>query len=279
MLLCRLYNRISVFDAKRNPYVSWYRFSALIFFSLMCVSNATQWITYSVIPIKCKIFFNMTTDELNLLSTVFMFVYIGGCIFSCLGMELFGIRKCLILSSGFNFLGSFIKVVGGFPARSFTVIMIAQVFNAISQVFLLSVPPVLSNAWFGPKERPAATCISTCGVYVGIALCFLIAPRMFYDDKNADGSDDLASGFLRLFIIECAICLIPFIGILFLVPEIIGEVVGHSEAHVVSISVDSLTNQCDDISAPLNTIECSESSIGGTSGKTGDNVTRDAVAV
>ena len=68
-------------------------------------------------------------------------------------------------------IGGWIKVMGVSPDR-FYVALIGQSIIAVSQVFILGVPPNVAAVWFGPQQVSSACAIGVFGNQVRILLHF-----------------------------------------------------------------------------------------------------------
>ena len=66
-------------------------------------------------------------------------------------------------------IGAWIKVASVSPDR-FWVTFLGQFIVAISQVFILGVPPRLAAVWFGPTQVSTACAIGVFGNQVGVCV-------------------------------------------------------------------------------------------------------------
>lgn len=76
----------------------------------------------------------------------------------------------MIIGSFGTALGSWIKVLSTSPDL-FYVAFIGQTVVAISQTFILGIPPLLAALWFGPDQVSTATSIGVFGNQVGKKMC------------------------------------------------------------------------------------------------------------
>ena len=70
-------------------------------------------------------------------------------------------------------IGGWIKVMGVSPDR-FYVALIGQSIIAVSQVFILGVPPNVAAVWFGPQQVSSACAIGVFGNQVRILFLLLL---------------------------------------------------------------------------------------------------------
>ena len=73
-----------------------------------------------------------------------------------------GLRVTVIIGTLGTCLGGWIKVVGVAPDR-FSVALVGQSIVAVSQVFILGVPPNVAAVWFGPEQVSSACAIGVFG--------------------------------------------------------------------------------------------------------------------
>jgi FLVCR family feline leukemia virus subgroup C receptor-related protein len=67
-----------------------------------------------------------------------------------------------MLSIYSSFIGSWIKVFSASP-NLFAVAFFGQTVVAVSQIFILGIPPLLAAVWFGPNQVSSATAIGVFG--------------------------------------------------------------------------------------------------------------------
>ncbi|XP_021935727.1 uncharacterized MFS-type transporter C09D4.1-like isoform X2 [Zootermopsis nevadensis] len=113
-----------------------------------------------------------------------------------------GLRWAIFLGALGTALGSWIKAVSVAPDR-FWVTFTGQTFVAISQVFLLSIPPRLAAVWFGSNQVSTACSIGVFGNQLGMAAGFLLPP-MFV--KNHANIEDIGSDLSFMFNCTAGVC-------------------------------------------------------------------------
>ncbi|RWS07521.1 hypothetical protein B4U79_03247 [Dinothrombium tinctorium] len=161
------------------------RFFILLLFCLYSMSNAFQWIEYSVLNNIVTHYYGISELAVNLTSVVYMVVYIPGIFPASWLINKKGIRFSVLLGSFGTCFGSWIKCLSVEPDR-FWITMTGQTIVAASQLFLLSLPPRLAAVWFGPNEVSRATAVGVFGNQLGIALGFVIPPLIVMDTKNKE---------------------------------------------------------------------------------------------
>lgn len=184
------------------------RFFILAMFSILTCSNAIQWIMFAPVPDASKSAFGLDTSELNTLSSIYMIVFVVGFFLSCAVIERQSLKVSLLVGATLNLSGALIKLMVGVPYPRYAVVITAQFLLAVSQVFLLSAPPLVADEWFPPHQRAAATAVGSMANNFGIALGMLVAPLMVTQGRGATSKDFM--GFLGL---QGALSLIPVVGI------------------------------------------------------------------
>lgn len=184
------------------------RWVVVILFSIFSFINAFQWVTFSSIENSARVFFSLTTMELNLLSMIFMIVFVFFALIACTVFERWGVRTGILVGSGLNALGSILKFAPGLIYPSFTSMMIPQTINSVAQLFVLSVPPLLSAEYFDEDDRVFANAIGTTANLLGSAAGLLLPPFITPDPSKSE--------FEILFGLQLAIsCCIFFLAIFF----------------------------------------------------------------
>ena len=188
------------------------RFVVVSSMFLLGVSNAVQWITYSPLVDEVKSFFNVTSGEVDLLSSIYMFTYVAAVFLSCKSYEIFGLRQCLLFVCATNFIGSVIKLIAVYLWRRAFLLFISQFFNAIAQVFLIATPPLVTAVWFPAPERTMSTTVMSIAAVAGVAIG-LVLPTWFVGPSH-QSQDDFANLFWAQFVLAG----LPFALFIFFVP-------------------------------------------------------------
>lgn len=142
------------------------RWLMLLLFSSVSMSNGYQWIQYSVISDIIMKFYSVEAVAVDMISMVYMIVYVLLIVPSSWLLEKKGIRVTLLLATAFNCAGAWIKVGSARPDL-FWVTALGQCLCAITQVFTLGIPPRLAAVWFGLNEVSSACSIGVFANQVG----------------------------------------------------------------------------------------------------------------
>lgn len=108
-------------------------------------------------------------------------------------LEKVGLRKAIVLGTLGTALGSLIKwTLGGAPGmNSFWCMMLGQTIVALSQLYIISIPPLLAAVWFPDNQVSTATGIGVFGNQLGIALGFIVPPLVVRDADSPHVGEDL----------------------------------------------------------------------------------------
>lgn len=166
------------------------RFFVLALFCLFSLTNSFQWIQYSIIDDIIKEFYEVSDFAVDFTSVIFMLVYIPLIFPATWCLDKKGLRFSLLLGAFGNFLGAAIKCFSLTRDR-FWVAMIGQSCAAVSQVFVLNIPPILAAVWFPNEEVSRATAAGVFGNQLGVAAGFIIPTYLVGRASSQSTSDQL----------------------------------------------------------------------------------------
>lgn len=192
------------------------RFFILALFCSHSAVNSFQWIQYSSITNIITSYYGASNLQVNCTSLVYMVTYIPFIIHASLMLERVGLRKAVLLGTFGTALGSLIKWwLGGHAGiEAFWWMMLGQTIVALSQLYIISIPPLLAAVWFPDDQVSTATGVGVFGNQLGIALGFIIPPLVI-SSTNA-GKDiigrDLNNLACAIFWISFLICVVSFVA-------------------------------------------------------------------
>ncbi|GFG32507.1 hypothetical protein Cfor_04335 [Coptotermes formosanus] len=186
------------------------RWLILLIFVLFCIVSTSQWTQYAIINNIVIRYYNVESVYVEWTAIVYMAVYVPAIIPALIFLEKKGLRWAIFLGALGTALGSWIKAVSVAPDR-FWVTFTGQTFVAISQVFLLSIPPRLAAVWFGSNQVSTACAIGVFGNQVGMAAGFLLPPVFV---KNHDNVEDIGSDLSLMFNCTAGACTFVLILVL-----------------------------------------------------------------
>lgn len=191
------------------------RWLVLAIFCSHSAINSFQWIQYSSITNVVAHYYGVGNLDVNLTSLVYMITYIPFIIHASLMLERVGLKSAICLGAAGTALGSVIKLQLGQADTpiAFWSMMIGQTVVALSQLYIISIPPLLAAVWFPDHQVSTATGIGVFGNQLGIALGFIVPPMVVSGvraTKKEIGHElrSLATGVAALSI---AICIIAFV--------------------------------------------------------------------
>lgn len=184
-----------------------HRWVVLVLFCFYSASNAIQWITYAPIASTVKEYFDLTTNQLNMLSSVYMIVFAAGAYFTCTTFERWGVRRGVLVGCCLNAVGSILKVSPGLQVRNYTVLITSQTLNSLSQLFVLSTPPLIAAQYFAPSQRTLATAIAATANNLGNAIALFAPPLIVRKGEPKE--------FTALFCGEMGLCCGILIAVFF----------------------------------------------------------------
>lgn len=170
------------------------RWLVLLLFVLYSMSNAFQWIQYAIITNLISKYYGVDEAAVNWTSMIYMVAYIPLIFPATMLLDKRGLRFVVIIGSFGTALGAWIKCASVRPDL-FYVTMIGQTVSAISQIFVLNIPPRLAAVWFGAREVSTACSIGVFGNQFGVALGFLLPPIIVPDSTSDAIGDGLAAMF------------------------------------------------------------------------------------
>ncbi|XP_076466750.1 choline/ethanolamine transporter flvcr2b-like [Babylonia areolata] len=167
------------------------RWLMLGLFSIFSMSNAYMWIHLNIIANIVLRYYNasLPADTLqqetavDWLSLVYMLAYLLLIPIGMYILDSFGLRVNNVTGCALNAVGAWLKCFAVSPNR-FPLLMVAQTLCGMAQVFIVSLPPRLAAVWFGPNEVSTATAIGVFGNQLGVAIGFLVPPRIVNNSDN-----------------------------------------------------------------------------------------------
>lgn len=138
------------------------RWLMLLLYASISMSNGYQWIQYGIISDIIMKFYRVEAVEVDIISMVYMMVYVPLVVPCSWLLENKGLRVTLLWANVFNCAGAWIKVASARPDL-YWVTLLAQCICAVAQVLTLAIPPRLAAVWFGENEVSSACSIGVFG--------------------------------------------------------------------------------------------------------------------
>ncbi|XP_063357847.1 uncharacterized MFS-type transporter C09D4.1 [Cydia amplana] len=186
------------------------RYLMLGIFVFYSASNAFQWIQYSIIQDAVVKYYEVSSITVYWTSMIYMITYIPLIFPASWLLDKTGLRVTTIIGSFGTCLGAWLKVFS-VPQDMFWLGFTGQTIVAISQVFILNVPPRLAAVWFGADQVSLACSIGVFGNQLGVALGFVLPP-MFV--KAGGTIEQIAADFQFMFYLVAGVTSVLFVFIL-----------------------------------------------------------------
>jgi len=185
---------------------SGYRWVVLLVFSIINAVMQIQWLTFAPIAREARLVYGVTALQIDLLSMIFMVVFILICIPASYVIDTFGIRV------GVGFGAILIGIFGllkGLYAHSYTMVVISQTGLAVAQPFILNAATKVAGRWFPIQERATAVGIATLSQFIGIIVAMIATPLLV--TQNTDGTYQLHTMLFSYGLLSAASALILLI--------------------------------------------------------------------
>ncbi|XP_042895003.1 choline/ethanolamine transporter flvcr2a isoform X2 [Parasteatoda tepidariorum] len=204
---------VSKMEATTRLYRS--RFLMLALFVCYSMSNAFQWIQYSIISNILTEYYGVSELAISWTSMIYMALYIPLILPANWIVERKGLRFAILIGSFGTCLGSWVKVAS-ISSDYFAISLTGQSIVAASQVFIIGLPPHLAGVWFSAGEVSRACAVGVFGNQLGIALGFVLPPLIV---PNSPNKEDISRGLSILFYSVAGITSVLFLAIVFLFRE------------------------------------------------------------
>lgn len=153
-----------------------YRWTILFIYFIINLLMQVQWITLAPITSEAVTFYKVSPMQIDLLSLIFMVVYLFVSIPASYIIDTWGIR--IGIGIGALLLGIF-GFMKGFYGASYKMIVIAQIGVAVGQPFVLNSVTKVGVRWFPLHERATQAGISVLAQFVGIIIAMVLTPILF----------------------------------------------------------------------------------------------------
>ena len=186
---------------------SYYAIVIVIIFFLLNFVNGMHWVTFASCAAKFGKFYNLNNLEVDILSLVFMALYLFTSYPCSWIIDKKSMRWGLNISAILIIIGALLKI---FINTSIAFAYIGQIFTALFQPAILNSPAKLSATWFNEKWRVLITSIccssNTIGVMFGYIVHTFVIEENIEDPKTF--KDDFKSYLTLEFIISIVFCVI-----------------------------------------------------------------------
>ena len=150
---------------------SYYGILIVVIFFLLNFINGMHWITFAACAAKFGKFYHLTNLQVDLLSLIFMGLYILTSCFCSWFIDKKSIRLGLIFSAISLMLGSFLKI---FLNSHIAFAYIGQILTALFQPAILNSPAKIAATWFNEKWRVLVTSICCLSNTIGVMFGYIV---------------------------------------------------------------------------------------------------------
>nr|XP_026492625.1 uncharacterized MFS-type transporter C09D4.1 isoform X1 [Vanessa tameamea]XP_026492626.1 uncharacterized MFS-type transporter C09D4.1 isoform X1 [Vanessa tameamea] len=199
-----------IMEVKDSYTVFRTRWVMLALFVLYSSSNSLQWTQFTIISDIIVRYYGVTSNVVSWTSMVYMLTYVPLIFPASWLLDKTGLRITTIIGSFGTCAGAWLKVFS-VPQDLFWLGFTGQTVVAISQVFILNVPPRLAAVWFGADQVSSACSIGVFGNQLGVALGFLLPPMIV----RAQGTvEEIGADLQFMFYLVAGITSVLFVFIL-----------------------------------------------------------------
>ncbi len=153
-----------------------YRWVVLLVYFLINALMQIQWIAFAPITSEAVAFYNVSALQIDLLSLIFMIVYLFISFPASYIIDTWGIRIGIGIGAALMGVFGFIKGIYG---ANYKMVIIAQIGIAVGQPFILNSVTKVGVRWFPLHERATQAGISVLAQFVGIIIAMALTPVLF----------------------------------------------------------------------------------------------------
>lgn len=162
------------------------RWLVLLVYSLVSLVVQLQWLTFAPVAREAAVAYGVTPFEIDLLSLIFMGVFVVTCIPASVVLDRFGLRVGVGLGASLLAVFGLLK---GFSGGSYEVVALAQVGLAMAQPLVTNAVTKVAAQWFPLRERATAVGLATLAQFLGIIVVMLVTPALVEHGPDGKGYD------------------------------------------------------------------------------------------
>ena len=151
------------------------RWLVLLAYCVLAATIQVQWLTFAPIAREARAYFGVGALQVDLLSLVFMGVYLVASIPASYAIDTFGLASGV--RGGAVLMLVFALMRAAFPT-SYGLVLLAQIGLAIGQPFVLNAATKLAGQWFPIHERALAVGLTTLAQFLGIIAVMVAMPEL-----------------------------------------------------------------------------------------------------
>jgi sugar phosphate permease len=156
-----------------NYKVYGYRWIVLLVFIIITIIIQMQWLTFAPIARQARAVYHATAPEIDLLSEIFMYVFLVACIPAAYIINRFGIRVGIGIGAA---LAGIFGLAKGIFAGSYSMVVVSQIGLAVAQPFIINAVTKVAVHWFPINERATAVGLGTLAQFLGMIIVNIVTP-------------------------------------------------------------------------------------------------------
>eukprot|EP00300_Choanocystis_sp_HF-7_P027092 c32156_g1_i1.p1 GENE.c32156_g1_i1~~c32156_g1_i1.p1 ORF type:complete len:459 (+),score=83.94 c32156_g1_i1:33-1379(+) len=170
-----------------------WRWLILTSFCLSTATNAIIWISFAPIAHATAKYYNISTTQVDVLSVLFLILYVPGSVLAAALFHSRGLRFGLLFGNSLTCLGAWIRfasaVTGSHPLGGsdsklgFGLLLLGQFLAGIGQPCFTNMPALVASDWFPISQRDMAVVLASMFNVVGIAVGQFI-PTLFVKESG-----------------------------------------------------------------------------------------------
>ncbi|MGV3667586.1 MAG: MFS transporter [Leptospira bouyouniensis] len=158
-----------------------YRWVVLFAYIVITATICLQWLTFAPIAREAKEFFQVSALQIDLLSLIFLVVFVFIAIPASYVIDTYGVK----IGVGFGaLLTGVFGLLKGFYATDYTMVFVCQLGLAIAQPFLLNAVTKISVLWFPIQERATSVALGTLAQFLGIIIVMILTPILLHSGQT-----------------------------------------------------------------------------------------------
>jgi MFS family permease len=150
-----------------------YRWVVLLVYFLINALMQIQWIIFAPITSEAVAFYKVPAMQIDLLSIIFMVVYLFVSFPASYIIDTWGIRLGIGIGAALMGIFGFMK---GFYGANYHMVILAQIGIAVGQPFVLNSVTKVGARWFPLHERATQAGISVLAQFMGIIIAMALTP-------------------------------------------------------------------------------------------------------
>lgn len=182
-----------------------------VMLSVYCALTAVmqmQWLTFAPIARQARDLYRVSPLSIDLLSLVFMAVFLLGSIPASWVIDARGVKFAVRVGAG---LTALFGVMKGVFAESYAMVLAAQIGLALGQPFLLNASTKFASEWFSLSQRALVVGLATLSQFVGIVVVMIVTPAFLDGASDTHAAIPLA---LRVYAVVAFVVALAAFGLM-----------------------------------------------------------------